>query len=394
MYSMGKRADDAPTPLYRMTLGRVSQQEAAGSLVALREAARSWREAVGKRPGWTLEEGSLAIRTLRATIVLPRAVVTDSDEALIAALVPEGWSVQEWHAALERIRETARRFIGTEPAPDRAARLVSAMKSTGIIRNSKLSNADFERLLSLLAWLRSHPASGFFVREIPLEGIDSKWFERHRRTLAALWSALFEDTFTTANFAVAVGLRTPPKYVRIRHATPWFGGGSSTESYDPERDALMVTIDQLARRAPASRTVLIVENEQTGLSLAAPVDVPILIGMGYGVAALEEIAWLADARILYFGDLDTHGLAILAECRKRFPQTESLLMDLATFERFRSLAVTEPRQAGPLPENLEESEAALYKELLRTKARLEQERIPLEVINEAIARTLGREPKV
>ena len=129
---------------------------------------------------------------------------------------------------------------------------------------------------------------------------------------------------------------------------------------------------------------------ETGLSLTAPRDIPILIGMGYGVAALEEIPWLADTRILYFGDLDTHGLAILAECRKRFPQTESLLMDQATFDRFRPLAVTEARQAGPLPEALNESEAALYAELLRTQGRLEQERIPLEVVNAAISLALER----
>lgn len=112
--------------------------------------------------------------------------------------------------------------------------------------------------------------------------------------------------------------------------------------------------------------------------------------MGYGVAALEEIPWLSDTRILYFGDLDTHGLAILAECRKRFPQTESLLMDQATFDRFRPLAVTEARQAGPLPEALNESEAALYAELLRTQGRLEQERIPLEAVNAAISLALER----
>lgn len=389
-FGTGENADGAEAFSFRMTLGRVSQREAAGSLVALREAARSWRAALEERPGWSLEESDLAIRALRATITLPAAVVPESDEALIAALAPDGWSVPEWREALERLRETARRFPAASTAPDRAADFVSAMKSTGVLRSSRLSNEDFERLLSLLAWLRAHPASGLFVREIPLEGIDSKWFERHRRALAALWCALFDEAFAPTDFAAAVGLRTQPKYVRIRHAAPWFGDGSPTGSYDPERDALMVTIEQLARRAPASRTVLIVENEQTGLSLTAPRDIPILIGMGYGVAALEEIPWLSDTRILYFGDLDTHGLAILAECRKRFPQTESLLMDQATFDRFRPLAVTEARQAGPLPEALNESEAALYAELLRTQGRLEQERIPLEAVNAAISLALER----
>ena len=68
---------------------------------------------------------------------------------------------------------------------------------------------------------------------------------------------------------------------------------------------------------------------------------------------------MKEKRILYFGDLDTHGLAILAECRRLFPQTESVLMDLPTFERWRAFAVTEPKGAEPSPEHLTSEERAL-----------------------------------
>ena len=378
--------------LFALSLGRVSQKDAEADLLGLREAAQAWRALAQKRLGWSIEEKTLTLRTLRAVLSIPATLFIEDDEALIAALAPADLSVADWREALSRLTRLASQFAGCSApmTPERALNLSRAAKSSGALFRKTLSDPDFERLLGLISWLRAHPDAGCFVREIPLEGIDSKWFERHRRMLAAIWNALFDADRTPAGFAQAAGLRTPPKFVRVRHAAPWFGCGIE-DGYDAQRDALMVPIEVLARRAPEAGVVLIIENEQTGLSVNAPEDVPILIGMGYGIAALDAVEWLQKKRILYFGDLDTHGLAILAECRRLFPQTESFLMDPATFEQFRALAVTESRQAGAAPSALTPAEAALYEKLLATHGRLEQERIPLAVVNDAIARLL-KEP--
>ena len=132
-----------------------------------------------------------------------------------------------------------------------------------------------------------------------------------------------------------------------------------------------------------------IENEQTGLSIDIPPDIPILIGMGYGVTALDEAEWLADCRILYFGDLDTHGLAILSDLRKIYSQTESVMMDAETFMRFRDLAVLEPSQVKRMPDCLTEIELRLLEILSETKGRLEQERIPIADINRAFRNRLA-----
>ena len=312
---------------FTFSLGRVTQKDAATDLLALRNEARAWREAVEKRKGWQLEEKSLSLRALRATVSIPKTVSVAADEDLISALSPAGLTVSDWTEAISRLQRIAERFLPT-PTFEEANTLTRAAKSTSVLWRKALPDSDFERLLLLIDWLRQHPNAGCFIREIPLEGIDSKWFERHRRALCALWNALFSTSIEPTDFAEAMGLRSPPNYVRVRHASTWFGD-SQPNGYDAARDALMVPLDLLARRAPESDVVLIVENEQTGLSISVPNSLPVLIGMGYGVTALETVPWLAAKRILYFGDLDTHGLAILAECRRRFPQTESVLMNLS-----------------------------------------------------------------
>lgn len=117
-------------------------------------------------------------------------------------------------------------------------------------------------------------------------------------------------------------------------------------------------------------------------------NVPIFLGLGYGVTMLEALPWLSEKKILYFGDLDTHGLAILAECRRLFAQTQSLLTDLPTFERFREFAVPEPKQASLPKDYLTDGECALAERLEAQGLRLEQERIPLSVISSALRRVL------
>ena len=104
---------------------------------------------------------------------------------------------------------------------------------------------------------------------------------------------------------------------------------------------------------------------------------------------LANLPWMKEKRILYFGDLDTHGLAILAECRRLFPQTESVLMDLPTFERWRDFAVTEPKGAALSPEHLTPEERALANVLSAGRLRLEQERIPLEEVRGALLAALA-----
>jgi hypothetical protein len=52
--------------------------------------------------------------------------------------------------------------------------------------------------------------------------------------------------------------------------------------------------------------------------------------LGYGVDVLGRLPWLAKARSIYWGDVDTHGFAILNRARTYLPELESILMDEET----------------------------------------------------------------
>lgn len=243
------------------------------------------------------------------------------------------------------------------------------------------SDREFEAVLRTLSWLLKHPNAGLFPRALPVEGVDSKWLERRRAALARLWNTVTGENVSSADFLEHAGLLRLPQFVLVKNAAAWVGEEAAEE-------VVQLPVETLAKKAPESPVVLIIENEQTALSLDFP-DVPIFLALGYGVTLLANLPWMKEKRILYFGDLDTHGLAILAECRRLFPQTESVLMDLPTFERWRDFAVTEPKGTALSPEHLTPEERALANVLSAGRLRLEQERIPLEEVRGALLAALA-----
>ena len=73
-----------------------------------------------------------------------------------------------------------------------------------------------------------------------------------------------------------------------------------------------------------------VENEITYLAFPLPGGAIVIFGGGYAVDALEPLDWLTGLDLIYWGDIDTHGFAILNRLRHRFGHARSMLMDRAT----------------------------------------------------------------
>jgi hypothetical protein len=82
----------------------------------------------------------------------------------------------------------------------------------------------------------------------------------------------------------------------------------------------------------------------------------------------------------YWGDIDTHGFAILSRVRSHFPHTRSLLMDRHTLLAHRAHWGEEKHQTSEPPVHLTPAEAQLEQDLrlgtYQPHLRLEQERIP------------------
>src|SRR5258708_25019638 len=128
------------------------------------------------------------------------------------------------------------------------------------------------------------------------------------------------------------------------------------------------------------RSLVIIENLETGLALPDLAGTVAVIRLGNAVSALEALPWLCVTNAVYWGDIDTHGFAILNRARRVLPQLRSVLMDEVTLMSHRSLWGHEPVQYGnEALETLVDSEKAVY-DGLRTNAwghkiRLEQERL-------------------
>ncbi|BBA35651.1 putative uncharacterized protein [Methylocaldum marinum] len=94
----------------------------------------------------------------------------------------------------------------------------------------------------------------------------------------------------------------------------------------------------------------------------------------------------------YWGDIDTHDVAILDQLRAHLPDAESFLMDRETLMAHPSQWVTEPQPVRRDLPRLTREEQALYDDLrdnrIRPCLRLEQERIGFGWIERALDRLL------
>jgi hypothetical protein len=105
----------------------------------------------------------------------------------------------------------------------------------------------------------------------------------------------------------------------------------------------------------------------------------ILFGAGYGFDMLAHADWLTHRQLIYWGDIDTHGYAILDQLRARLPHVTSLLMDMPTLLAHRGQWSTESKPLSRDLTRLHRDEAETYDALrnmsLGQNVRLEQEMI-------------------
>ncbi len=249
--------------------------------------------------------------------------------------------------------------------------------------------AAWDRVLAVLEFFTAHPQPGLYRRQIDLPGVDTKFIEQRRRLIGALLDAVLppdairSDASVTRFFDRRYGLREDPPAVRFRVLDP-------TRSVGGLRD-LAVRSTDFAKLDLPCRRVFVTENKVNGLAFPDVPEAIVIFGLGYGVERLAEAAWLADRELYYWGDIDTHGFAILDRFRRHFPTTQSLLMDRETLRAHAAHWGEEDeahRYSGGL-DHLTEAEARLYDDLRHDvvghRVRLEQERIPFGWVQRAVA---------
>jgi hypothetical protein len=245
------------------------------------------------------------------------------------------------------------------------------------------NQGPWPQLLAVCAYFLRNPVPRRYLRELDIPGVDSKFIEQNRRVLRDLLDILLPaeavdrrvSTLAGSGFERRFGLRYDEPLVRLRLldpalAVPFLGLSD-----------LSIPLSQFLFLDPPCKRIFITENKINGLSFPQVAESLVIFGLGYGVQSLKETNWLREKEIFYWGDIDTHGFAILSQLRGYFPQVRSMLMDRETLLACRELWGAEEadkRCQAELP-HLDGEERQLYDTLradvLGDRVRLEQERI-------------------
>lgn len=305
---------------------------------------------------------------------------------------------------------------------------------TALTEAMRLDENDFTLALGVASWLTEHPHSGLMPRQLPVEGIDTKWVTSHSRLLTLLASPDVTNQVATPSTGVtcrdswmpehplpadedlpvsttrtrddtgtggdeevvkqiatlnALGLRPRPSYVRIALLDP-----ADRTQFAGIRD-LAVSSEQLALLTVQPRHLIVIENLETALTMPDMDGTVVIHSLGHNLAPLRHLAWAQHAeQVTYWGDLDTEGFTILSAFRGLGYPACSVLMDEPTLLRYLRFAVED----APTPDrgdlsNLTQIEYDTWQGLISDRwgrrLRLEQERIPLAVGVQALRAAFG-----
>lgn len=236
---------------------------------------------------------------------------------------------------------------------------------------------DWMRVLDVLAWFRGHPRSNLYLRQVDIPGVDTKFIEARKALLSELLDTVLERHddqpagAAAQTFEQRYGLRSKLPVVRFRVLDSRIAIAGLTDLAIPVSDFAALNI--------AARHVFITENEINGLAFPTFPEAIVVFGLGYGVELLQTASWIAQAHVSYWGDIDTHGFAMLDRLRGVFPKVRSLLMNRETLMAHRPLWGREEVPCRATLSRLDPDEQVLFDDLVHDrvgeKVRLEQERI-------------------
>ena len=248
---------------------------------------------------------------------------------------------------------------------------------------------EWPKLISVVSWLIKQPRPSIYVRQVDLLGVHTKFIEAHRGVLSELLDlalpadAVAQSKTGASQFAGRYGFLEKPIRIRFRALDPSILSVFSTAYPD-------VTLDEktFSLLTIPVKIVFITENEINFLAFPNVKNAIVVFGAGYGWDALAQSQWLNNCACYYWGDIDTHGFAILNQLRGYFPHVLSLLMDRQTLLTHEAMWGVEDKPTQIDLPRLTLQERALYDDLrdnrLRTGLRLEQERIGFSWVNQHV----------
>lgn len=354
---------------YRLALKIPSPSEISSEFAAVREWIERLREGEGK--GYRIVWREFSHRIVGRNS-LPKEVWIDTIEDALS-----------WIGKTNEARLFKRMLDETQ---NRHPVLIPWLASQPL-RALELAD-DWHGLLDVIAWVQKHPLPGIYLRQIDIPGLDSKFIESRRSILAELMDlalppeSVHADSTGVAGFCRRYGFRDKPLRIRFRILD-----SKQSILHSGDQD-ITVTREAFSALDPQAEFVFMTENETNFLAFPQMPSSLVIFGAGYCFDALSGVGWLRERHVYYWGDLDTHGFAILDQLRNLLPNARSLLMDRETFLYHRQYWGIEPKPENRELSRLTDAERQLYDDLrcnrFGDRLRLEQERIRFSWAEEAL----------
>jgi hypothetical protein len=227
-------------------------------------------------------------------------------------------------------------------------------------------------LIAVSQFFMENPWPDCYARQI-LVPVDTKFVERHAPTLRQWLRLLLPGSainVSESQFANQFGLRDKERHRRLRILDQ-----SLLAELPVSFAELSLPPRALASLPVRDATVVVVENRLNLFTLPSMQRSVGIEGEGKAVTRLRKLEWLHDNRLIYWGDIDVDGFAILSSLRGLFPHLESVLMDQETLDSHLEYQVPGNGRAPSPPSNLKPHEAAAFQICASNNVRLEQERV-------------------
>lgn len=301
--------------------------------------------------------------------------------------VPTHWQLNrpsEWLVAIQQLKAPGHTQIKADYA--RLGTLLAAIDRRDfqrlLVRRlgqwQHIATADIITAANMALQLEPGCAQGKPLRALAMQGNDSKFFERHAGLLTALLDLRFDKEASRQGLKQFLGADAQTEHWLL--VLPLAAGLLPFQR-------LRLTAQELQHTALPARRIIVVENERCWHQLPTPLPNTIaILGAGLNLGWLAA-PWLQACQVVYWGDIDTWGLAMLSTARQHLPHVQALLMDRATLDACAQQATPETVHAAPdAMGHLLAQEKALAAHLTTLpRGRLEQEFIPSNMVVQALS---------
>jgi hypothetical protein len=248
-------------------------------------------------------------------------------------------------------------------------------------------HGEWPALLDLVQYFQHHHRwEVHYIRELPV-AVPTKFVETHKKILHFLLEAVLlpeqidRSYSPSKQFEQRYGLRYQQPLLRLRLLDQ-----AIAEAHFSGLNDLSIPLSDFQQLQLPIRRLIVLENKTNFNNLMNFLTLPELaatvglFGSGFKIGLLKEVSWLHNVELYYWGDIDAHGLQILSQFRSYFPHVQSFLMDRATFDALPEYHTSSPLSTATTLEYLTAQEQALFNYLNNNQLRLEQERIPQEMV--------------